>query len=90
MTLVVPIVIEEGPGPAGAPVYTAYPVFAPEPRESGERLSRVLNRLGSALHRHLLELSRLPRHDELAAWIRSSVLEESTLELRLEIGRAHV
>lgn len=86
MTFVVPIVIEEHPGPSGVPVYAAYPVFAPEPRESGERLSRVLNRLTAALHKHLLELSRLPRHDELAAWIRSPVLEETTLELRLELG----
>lgn len=85
MTFAIPIVIEESPGRSGVPVFSASPVFGGEPSERGEKLARVVSRLTAALHRHLLELSQGPRQDRLALWTQEPNLDETTVELRLEL-----
>lgn len=85
MTLTIPILIEELTGHGSEVVFDVRPVFHPTIRERGPKLARVLNRLNAAVQKHLSEISKAPRHDDLAAWTSAPSLQETTLELRIEL-----
>jgi ATP-dependent Clp protease ATP-binding subunit ClpC len=86
MTFTIPIYIEERSSSAGQPPsFLVRPLFSPEPMQRAEKLSRALTKLNNELYQHLHQLSRQPRHDELAAWNVTTPLEETTLQLRLEL-----
>jgi ATP-dependent Clp protease ATP-binding subunit ClpC len=83
----IPIFVEERPAAEGRPpVFTVRPLFRSEPMQRAEKLSRALNKLSNDLHNTLHELGREPRHDALADWTFHPPLEETTVELRLELA----
>src|SRR5688572_16132181 len=86
MVFTVPILIEERPGAlTRGPTFIVRPVFRGEPIQRAEKLGRALNKLTSDLHQLLYDLGRDPRHDALAEWTFYPSLEETTLDLRLEL-----
>jgi len=85
MTLSIPILIEELAGRGSEPVFDVRPVFHPTLRERGPKLARVLNRLNAAVQKHLTDMGKAPRHDDLTAWTNAPTLDETTLELRIEL-----
>jgi ATP-dependent Clp protease ATP-binding subunit ClpA len=87
MIFAIPIFIEErSSGPANPPTYIVRPLFQSEPVQRAEKLSRALAKLSNELYQSLHELGQEPRHDELAQWTFSPLLEETTLDLRLELN----
>ena len=87
MIFSIPIFIEERAGDATrGRSFLVRPLFRDEPRVRAEKLSRALSKLGNELHSLLRELGREPRHDDLAAWTFHPLLEETTLEVRLELA----
>src|SRR5687767_957269 len=87
MIFSIPIFIEERTsGPARPPTYIVRPLFQAEPVQRAEKLSRALAKLSNDLHQLLHELGQYPRHDELAKCTFSPLLDETTLELRLELA----
>ncbi|RYD81686.1 MAG: AAA family ATPase, partial [Verrucomicrobiaceae bacterium] len=86
MNVTLPIYIEENPrGEGEAPLFLARPLHHPEPFRKSEKLSRALTQLQSDLQLLLKNLSRDPRHDELARWCLLPDYETTTLELRIEL-----
>jgi ATP-dependent Clp protease ATP-binding subunit ClpC len=84
MIFSIPIFIEErSSGPAKPPTYLVRPLVQAEPMQRAEKLSRALAKLSNDLHQLLHDLGRQPKHDELARWTFSPLLEDATLELRL-------
>src|SRR5262249_45362193 len=87
MTFPIPIFIEErSSGPASPPTYIVRPLFQSEPVQRAEKLSRALAKLSKDLYQLLHELGQEPRHDQLAQWTFSPLLDENTLDLRLELS----
>ena len=87
MIFPIPIYVEEIPSAANQPGrFTVRPLFAKEPVQSGEKLTRALTRLANDLQLQLKALSEDGRHDDLAEWAYSPLLEERTLDLRIELG----
>src|SRR5215831_2013360 len=87
MIFPIPIFIEErSSGPATLPTFIVRPLFQAEPVQRAEKLSRALAKLSNDLHRMLHELGQEPRHDDLAKWTFSPLLDEATLEVRLELN----
>src|SRR6266850_4234821 len=87
MIFAIPIFIEErSSGPASPSTYIVRPLFQSEPLQRAEKLSRALAKLSNELHQLLHDLGQEPRHDQLAQWTFSPLLDEFTLELRLELN----
>src|SRR5262245_15174436 len=87
MVFSIPIFVEErSSGPTRPPTYTVRPLFHAEPMQRAEKLSRALAKLSNDLNQLLRDLGQEPRHDELARWTFNPVLDEDTLELRLELS----
>jgi ATP-dependent Clp protease ATP-binding subunit ClpC len=87
MIFSIPIFIEErSSGLAKPPTYIVRPLVQVEPVQRAEKLSRALAKLSNDLHQLLHDLGHDPRHDELARWTFNPLLEETTLELRLELS----
>lgn len=87
MIFAIPIFIEErSSGPANPPTYIVRPLFQFEPVQRAEKLSRALAKLSNDLYQLLHELGQEPRHDQLAQWTFSPLLDECTIELRLELS----
>src|SRR5262245_10561640 len=87
MTFSIPILIEERTtSEQMPPTFVVRPLFVSTPTQSSDRLGRALNKLTSDLLQVLRELGREPRHDELARWTFHPDLEETTVELRLELA----
>lgn len=87
MIFAIPIFVEErSSGAASPPTYIVRPLFVPEPVQRAEKLSRALAKLSNDLHELLRDLGQEPRHDELCRWAFSPLLEEATVELRLELA----
>ena len=80
MNLLVPILVEERGGQ-----FVARPLLRTEPVQRAERLSRAVTKLTDELLRLLHLAAEESRHDELAEWCQAPMLEERTLELRLEL-----
>jgi ATP-dependent Clp protease ATP-binding subunit ClpA len=86
MTFNIPIFVEERSNGANRPpTFIVRPLFAVEPTQRAEKLSRALARLSNDLQNHLHQLGQEPRHEELATWSFQPPFEETTLELRLEL-----
>ncbi|MBL9168877.1 MAG: ATP-dependent Clp protease ATP-binding subunit [Verrucomicrobiales bacterium] len=86
MIFSIPIFIEErSSGPGISPTFVVRPLFQREPVQRAEKLTRALAKLSNNLHQLLLGLGRSPRHDDLAAWTFDPLLDETTIELRLEL-----
>src|SRR5262245_10535877 len=87
MIFSIPIFIEErSSGPARPPTYIVRPLFQGEPVQRAEKLTRALAKLTNDLHQILNDLGKEPRHDDLAQWTFHPLLDETTLELRLELA----
>src|SRR6185295_10281795 len=86
MTFSIPIFIEERSGENGPPLFVVRPLHRVAPVQRAEKLSRALAKLSNDLHQLLNELSQEPRHEELARWTLPVPVEETTLEVRLELG----
>jgi ATP-dependent Clp protease ATP-binding subunit ClpC len=87
MIFSIPIFIEErSSGLAKPPTYIVRPLVQAEPAQRAEKLSRALAKLSNDLHQLLHDLGHEPRHDDLARWTFNPLLEETTLELRLELA----
>lgn len=87
MIFSIPIFIEErSSGPARPPTYIVRPLFQAEPLQRAEKLSCALAKLSNDLHQTLHDLGQEPRHDDLARWTFNPLLDETTLELRLELA----
>lgn len=87
MVFSIPIYVEERPAGISQPAaFLVRPLFYPRPLQRSEKLSRALNKLEADLQQLLFELGREPRHDQLAEWTIQPALEETTLDLRLELG----
>ena len=84
MIFSIPIYIEEQPGSPA--MFAVRPLFHPRPAERAENLGRALNKLTNALQELLLQLGREPRHDALAEWAWHPALEETNVNLRLELA----
>ena len=65
-------------GPASMPTYIVRPLFQSEPVQRAEKLSRALAKLSNDLYQLLHELGQEPRHDQLAQWTFSPLLDETT------------
>lgn len=86
MRFTIPILVEERPQrEARVNAFQVRPLFHAEPVQRADKLSRALTRLENDLREKLVQLGREPRHDELARWTFNPPLEETTLELRLEL-----
>ena len=86
MVFSIPIFVEEHTAGANqTPSFTVQPVFQAQPQHRGEKLSRALTKLSNALHQILKELGEDPRHDDLSRWTFNPLLDESTVEVRLEL-----
>jgi ATP-dependent Clp protease ATP-binding subunit ClpA len=85
VTFAIPIFVEERAGGIAAPAFIARPLFHPKPVQRAEKLSRALAKLSNDLHQLLHDLGKDPRHDELAEWTFNPLIEEATLDLRLEL-----
>jgi ATP-dependent Clp protease ATP-binding subunit ClpC len=87
MIFAIPIFVEErSSSAANPPTYTVRPLFVPEPVQRAEKLSRALAKLSNDLHELLNNLGQEPQHDDLCRWTFSPLLEETTVELRLELA----
>ncbi|MHA3772109.1 AAA family ATPase [Verrucomicrobiota bacterium sgz303538] len=86
MNITLPIYVEErSRGTGDAPLFLVRPLHHPEPLRKAEKLSRALTQLQSALQVLLKDLSRDPRHDELARWCLPPDYDITTLDLRIEL-----
>ena len=86
MIFSIPIYVEERAAGANRPAsFLVRPLFHPAPAQRAEKLGRALNKLTADLHKLLFQLGREPRHDHLASWAVPPALEETTVELRLEL-----
>src|SRR5436190_23061022 len=85
MIFSIPIFVEERSGAHQPSLFIVRPCYCAEPVQRAEKLSRALAKLTDDLHRLLHDLSRAPRHDELAKWALPVPMEETTLELRIEL-----
>src|SRR5436190_4601362 len=86
MLFSIPIFIEERSSPNEPRTFIGRPLFYSEPVARAEKLSRLLTKLSNDLHERLRELGEEPRHDSLAHWTFNPLIEETTLDLRLELG----
>ena len=87
MLFSIPILVQEQPaGDAKLSTFVVRPLFQPTLVERADRLSRAQNKLTSALQEVLTQLGREPRHEALAEWTFHPALEETTLDLRLELN----
>lgn len=87
MIFSIPIYIEERPAGLNRPgSFIVRPLFQQEPIQRAEKLGRALSKLTGDLQRLLYELGREPRHEQLAEWTFHPTLEETTLDLRLELS----
>jgi ATP-dependent Clp protease ATP-binding subunit ClpC len=91
MNVRVPIYVEERkPEAAGIqhvrPV-SLHPLFFPRPAEQDVSLQRATARLTNELRRELGTLARLAHHEELAAYTFYPPLDETMLELSVEVGK---
>src|SRR5687768_12141581 len=86
MLFSIPIYVEERAnlGAQGSS-FTVQPLFHAQPIQRAEKLSRALTRLSNELHQLLQNLGQEPRHDLLAKWTFNPLLEEKTVEVRLEL-----
>ena len=66
------------------------PLFHAQPVQRAEKVGRALSRLTGELTQLLHALGREPRHDRLADWTFHPTLEETTLELRMELTSGSV
>jgi ATP-dependent Clp protease ATP-binding subunit ClpA len=87
MNINLPIYVEGTRPGGGAIVYHARPLFFRHPVVRGEKLDRLTARLARDLAKHLHELGRQGRHDELAAWTFSPTLHTQRLDLTLALRR---
>jgi len=82
----IPIFVEERTGGiAGGATFIARPLLHSKPVQRAEKLSRVLAKLSNDLHQPLHDLGQEPRHDALAEWAFNPLIDEATLDLRLEL-----
>ena len=87
MIFAIPIFVEErSSGLTSPPTYIVRPLFHCEPVQRAEKLSRALAKLSNDLYQLLHQFGQEPRHDQLAQWTFSPPLDESTLDLRLELS----
>src|SRR5438874_12649607 len=86
MNFAIPIFVEERAGGiAGGATFIARPLFHTKPTQRAEKLSRALAKLTNDLHQLLHDLGQEPRHDALADWTFNPLIDEATLDLRLEL-----
>lgn len=87
MIFAIPIYIEErSEANQPAPSFLVRPLFHPQPARRAEKLQRALSQLTGDLQQLLDELGREPRHDRLKEWTFHPLLEDVTLDLRLELA----
>jgi ATP-dependent Clp protease ATP-binding subunit ClpA len=67
--------------------YVLRPLFHPEPVERNRDLGRGTAAFVAALRRHLADLGRADRHEELAAFLVNPSIEERRLTLALQLRR---
>jgi ATP-dependent Clp protease ATP-binding subunit ClpA len=87
MNVNVPIYVEATRPQGGGTVYRARPLFFREPAVRGEKLDRLMPRLGRDVGQHLHHLGREGRHDALAAWSFCPALRSERLDLQLPLRR---
>lgn len=87
MIFSIPIFVEARPALGSRPPwFSVRPLFQDGPVQKADRLGRALNKLTADLQQVLHELGREPRHDLLADWTFHPTLEETILDLRLELA----
>jgi hypothetical protein len=87
MLFTIPILVEERvEKETHLKSFTARPLFHIEPVQRGDKLSRVLRKLTEHLQDRLTVLSRDLRHDALAEWCFNPPIDETSLDLRLELA----
>src|SRR5262249_61852028 len=89
MTIPLPIYVRtvdaaDGQGRA----YEVRPLFHFAPARRDPSLERALNLLATDLRKHLRELGRKDRHDELAEWAFCPEIESRRVDLLIELRRA--
>src|SRR2546421_6903422 len=87
MLLTIPIYLEGRRAADGPTVYAARPLFFAGPEVRGERIDRLLARLGLALAEQFQKLGKLSRHDDLAACTFNPPLRTQRLDLALQLRR---
>lgn len=91
MNVTIPLYIEEQPQPdSRIPSYFVRPLFFYAPNVRDENLSRAITKLAKDLRRHLDELGKQMRHDELAAYCFAPDVKEHALKLTLELSKQRV
>ncbi len=92
MRIELPILIEQvKPEPDKPPVFAARALFLPQgPSRSGQRIDRVLTKLGGDLRDHLNILAKDPNHRPLAEAVMNPPLEAIALNLTLDLRRQTV
>jgi ATP-dependent Clp protease ATP-binding subunit ClpA len=88
MNFSIPVYVQ-AVGVAGEPArrYTVRPLFFARPQRRHENLNRAMSLLADDLRRHLHELGKCFRHDELAAYSFCPELEYHRLDLVLDLRR---
>ncbi len=91
MNITIPLYIEKlSPEGTPAPLYTVRPLFFSDPVARGEDLNRTVNRLVKDLREEIKRLGKSMRHEELAAFSFSPVVEDHLLKLVLDLGSRKV
>lgn len=89
LRLTLPLYVREGCGETG-PEYRVRPLFFAEPCERGDTPGRACARLVGAVRNHLQRLAQSARLDELAAWTFCPEMEDSMVEVPVDMGRRTV
>ena len=91
MNVTIPLYIEEQPQPESRLLlYFVRPLFFYAPYVRDENLSRAMTKLVKELRKHLDELGKEMRHDELAAYCFAPEVKEHFLKLSLDLGKQRV
>ena len=91
MNITIPLYIEEQPQlGSNSTLFFVRPLFFYFPFVRDELLSRAETKLAQELRKHLGELGRQMRHDELAAYSFAPEWKEHFLKLSLDLGQQRV
>src|SRR5581483_4333164 len=89
MTITLPIYVRTVDAAGGqGRAYEVRPLFYSAPSRRDPSLERASSLLATDLRRHLRELGRRDRHDELAEWAFCPAIEAHRLDLVIELRRS--
>jgi ATP-dependent Clp protease ATP-binding subunit ClpA len=88
MNLTIPLLVSETRPPGtSTPMFGVTPLLERGPSGQSQHLSRAVTKLANELRKHLDQLGRQPRHDQLLRWTFCPAISEHQLKERLILRR---